>query len=85
MTVTESQRQYWRKNLRLTSMLLTVWFLVTFVMAYFARDLNFNFFGWPFSFFMAAQGSLIVYLLIIWIYARTMDRLDHEHGVAEDE
>jgi putative solute:sodium symporter small subunit len=33
-----------------------VWFVVTFVVAYFARDLNFNFFGWPFSFWVAAQG-----------------------------
>lgn len=85
MQLTESQRQYWQKNLRLTSILLAIWFVVTFVMAYFARDLSFNFFGWPFSFYMAAQGSLIVYVLIIWIYARTMNRLDQEHGVAEEE
>jgi len=85
MQLTESQRQYWQKNLRLTSILLGIWFVVTFVMAYFARDLNFNFFGWPFSFYMAAQGSLIIYVVIIWIYARTMNRLDQEHGVAEEE
>jgi putative solute:sodium symporter small subunit len=85
MQLTESQRQYWQKNLRITSILLGIWFLVTFVMAFFARDLNFNFFGWPFSFYMAAQGSLIVYVLIIWYYARYMNRLDQEHGVAEEE
>jgi putative solute:sodium symporter small subunit len=85
MQLTESQRHYWQKNLRITGILLFIWFVVTFVMAYFARDLNFNFFGWPFSFYMAAQGSLIVYVLIIWYYARTMNRLDQEHGVAEEE
>lgn len=85
MQLTESQRQYWQKNLRITSILLAIWFLVTFVMAYFARELSFNFFGWPFSFYMAAQGSLIVYVLIIWFYARYMNRLDQEHGVAEEE
>lgn len=86
MQITESQRQYWQKNLRLTSILLGIWFVVTFVMAYFARELGtINFFGWPLSFYMGAQGSLIVYVLIIWYYARTMNRLDQEHGVAEEE
>ena len=85
MQVTENQREYWRKNLRITGILLGVWFVVTFVLAYFARDLNFNFFGWPFSFYMSAQGSLIVYVLIIGFYARYMNRLDREHGVAEEE
>lgn len=86
MQLTESQKSYWSKNLRITSILLAIWFVVTFVMAYFARDLSsFNFFGWPFSFYMAAQGSLIIYVLIIWFYARTMNRLDQDHGVAEEE
>ncbi|MBN9202947.1 DUF4212 domain-containing protein [Methylibium petroleiphilum] len=85
MQVTEQQRLYWQKNLRLTSILLAIWFVVTYVMAYFARDLSFSFFGWPFSFYMAAQGSLIIYVIIIWYYARTMNRLDQEHGVAEED
>lgn len=85
MQVTEQQRLYWQKNLRLTSILLAIWFVATFVMAYFARDLSFSFFGWPFSFYMAAQGSLIIYLIIIWYYARTMNCLDQEHGVAEED
>jgi putative solute:sodium symporter small subunit len=57
---------------------------VTFVVAYFARDLAFNFFGWPFSFWMASQGALVVYVVIIWFYARYMNNLDKEHGVAEE-
>lgn len=85
MQLTESQKSYWQKNLRLTSILLFIWFVATFGVIYFARDLNFNFFGWPFSFYMAAQGSLIIYMLVIFVYARTMNRLDQEHGVAEEE
>ena len=61
-----------------------VWFVVTFVVSYFARELSFNFFGWPFSFYMAAQGSLFVYLLIVWFYARHLNALDHEYGVDEE-
>lgn len=76
---------YWQRNLRLTALLLAVWFIVTFGVAFFARELSFSFFGWPFSFWVAAQGALIVYVLLVWFYARSMDRLDREHGVAEEE
>jgi putative solute:sodium symporter small subunit len=85
MQITQTQRQYWRKNLNITAILLAVWFLVTFVVSYFARDLSFNFFGWPFSFWMGAQGALVIYVVIIWYYARYMNRLDKVHGVAEVE
>jgi putative solute:sodium symporter small subunit len=50
-----------------------------------ARDLSFSFFGWPFSFWMGAQGSLVVYVLIIVYYAHYMNNLDKEHGCAEEE
>ncbi|MCA3237169.1 MAG: DUF4212 domain-containing protein [Curvibacter sp.] len=85
MELTESHRQYWRKNLNITAILLAIWFVVTFVVGYFARDLNFEFFGWSFSFWMGAQGSLIAYVAIIWYYARYMNKLDVEHGVEESE
>ena len=85
MNLTERQREYWRKNLRITAVLMVIWFLVTFGVGYFARDLNFTFFGWPFSFWVGGQGALIVYVLMIWYYARTMNRLDQEFGVAEGE
>jgi putative solute:sodium symporter small subunit len=85
MSLTERQREYWRKNLRITAVLMVIWFIVTFGVGYFARDLNFTFFGWPFSFWVGGQGALIVYVLMIWFYARTMNRLDQEFGVAEGE
>ena len=83
--LTEKHREYWRRNIRITSVLLAIWFFVTFVIGWFARDgFAFNFFGWPFSFYMGAQGSLVIYVLIIWYYARTMNKLDQEYGVAEE-
>lgn len=85
MQMTETHRRYWQKNLNITAVLMAVWFVVTFVSSYFARDLNFTFFGWPFSFWVASQGSLVIYVLIIWFYARYMNQLDQEHGVAEVE
>jgi putative solute:sodium symporter small subunit len=85
MQLTAKHQEYWRKNLNLTMVLLAIWFVSTFVMGFFARDLTFNFFGWPFSFYMAAQGSLIIYILIIWYYARAMKKLDEDYGVAEGD
>ena len=85
MQMTERHRDYWRRNLRITGILLAIWFVVTFVVGYFARDLNFSFFGWPFSFWMGAQGALVVYVAIIWFYAHYMNKLDQEYGVAEED
>jgi cation/acetate symporter len=84
-TVSENHKQYWRKNLRLTGLLLALWFTVSFVLTYFGRDLSFTFFGWPFGYWVAAQGALMVYGFIIWYYARAMNRLDRQHGVTEEE
>ncbi len=85
MQLTESHKQYWQKNLRMTTFLLAIWFVVTYVVGYEARELNFNFFGWPFSFWVGAQGALVVYVLIIAYYAHYMNNLDKEYGCAEVE
>lgn len=86
MEPTPRHRRYWRRNLRLTGLLLAVWAAVTFVPVYWAQELNrVVLFGWPLAYYMGAQGALIVYLLLIWIYARSMDRLDRDCGVHEDE
>ena len=77
-------RDYWRRNQRITIILLAIWFVVTFVVSYFARELSaITFFGFPFSFYMGAQGALIIYVLIIWFYARYMNALDREYGIPE--
>jgi putative solute:sodium symporter small subunit len=85
MQLTESHKEYWRKNLRMTALLLFIWFVVTFVVGFNARELNFEFFGWPFSFWVGAQGALVVYVLIIAYYAHYMNNLDNEYGCAEVE
>lgn len=84
MKVSDNHRHYWNKNLRITAALMAVWFVVTFVVCFYARELNFEFFGWPFSFWVAGQGALVVYVAIIGFYAYYMNRLDLAHGVAED-
>ena len=85
MQLTAKHREYWRKNLTITAILLAIWFVVTFVVGYYARDLQFRFFGWPFAFWMGGQGALVVYVIIIWAYARYMNKLDLEYDVHEGE
>ncbi len=72
-----------RGNWRLTLMLLLAWALVTFGVAYFARALSFDFFGWPFSFWVGSQGALIVYVGIVVIYATVMNRREAAAGVKD--
>jgi putative solute:sodium symporter small subunit len=85
MQLTEKHKQYWNINLKISSVLLVLWFVSTFVMGWFARELNeFTFLG-PLGFYMSAQGSLIIYVAIIWYYAHYMNNLDKEYGVHEGE
>lgn len=86
MQLTEKHHEYWQRNLRVTAILLFIWFVVTFVVGYFATELSgITVLGFPFPFYMGAQGSLIIYVAIIWYYAHYMNNLDIEYGVQEGE
>ncbi|WP_126446200.1 DUF4212 domain-containing protein [Sulfuricystis multivorans] len=85
MKLTEKHREYWRRNLRITTMLLMIWFVVTFVAGWFARELNEIVIIGPLGFYLGAQGAPFIYLLIIGYYARYMNRLDRRYGVQEGE
>jgi putative solute:sodium symporter small subunit len=80
-----TRNDYWRRNLTLTAILLAIWFVVTFVASFYASELNgFSFMGFPLGFYLGAQGALLVYLLIVVVYALYMNRLDREYGVDEE-
>jgi len=86
MELSAKHQEYWRKNLVITAILMAIWFVATFVEGWYARELNdITFLGFPLGFYMSAQGSLIIYVVIIGIYARYMNKLDHEYGVQEGE
>ena len=86
MELTAKHKEYWRKNLRITAVLLAIWFIVTFVEGWYARELNsITFLGFPLGFYMSAQGSLVIYVAIIGFYAWYMRKLDLEYGVDEGD
>lgn len=71
-----SPERYWRLNRRLIAAGLLLGFVVTFGLGWYARELDFIFLGWGFNFWLAAQGALLIYLLIVIGYAWIMNRLD---------
>ena len=81
----DARARHWRRNRRLTAALLVVWFVVGFVVTWFARDLDFPFFGWPFSFWVAAQGGAVVFTLLLVVYAWRMGRIDARLAAESDD
>jgi putative solute:sodium symporter small subunit len=76
-TAQTPRQWYWVRTRCLTLLLLLVWFFGTFGILFFARELsNFTLFGWPLSFYLAAQGMVIGYTVIVAIYAFKMRKLD---------
>lgn len=68
---------HWQRARRLTMLLLLLWFGTTFCTVFFARELaSLTLFGWPLSFYLAAQGAALVYLAILGTYVFAMDRID---------
>ena len=80
---------YWTRNLRYVTALLIVWFTVSYLLGIvFVEPLNqWRLFGSGFKlgFWFAQQGSIYVFVVLIYIYVRLMNRLDQEFGVSEDE
>jgi putative solute:sodium symporter small subunit len=70
-----------RKVLALRVGLLSVWASVSFVACFFARSLEFVVFGWPFSYWFAAQGAMLAFIAIVAIHAFAMNRLAPEDAI----
>jgi putative solute:sodium symporter small subunit len=87
-TLTEAQKQaYWRYNVRLTAVLLSIWFVTAYIISgLLAGWLNrFTFLGFPLGYYMAAQGSLAIFVVEIAVYAYLMNKKDREYGMVEEE
>ena len=78
---------YWKKNIRIVLSLLAVWFLVSFGMGILLVDFldGFRFFGFKFGFWMAQQGSIFCFVILIFVYVYRMNKLDHKYDVDEDQ
>jgi putative solute:sodium symporter small subunit len=81
----ERQAEYWSRTSRLMWVIMLLWVFFSFVVHLFAVQLNeFKFLGFPFGFYMAAQGSLIAFVVLCFWNAIAQNKIDQEFGVAED-
>lgn len=76
---------YWRETSRLMWTIMALWFFFSFVIPAFAVQLNsIVIAGFPLGFYMAAQGSLISYVVLCFWNAHAQNKIDEKYGVAED-
>jgi putative solute:sodium symporter small subunit len=85
--LTQAQKDaHWRYSIRLTTILLVIWFVVTYLISgLWAGWLNrYTIIGFPLGYYMAAQGSLAIFVIEIAVYAWLMNKKDVEFGIREE-
>ena len=83
-----NQEAHWRKTTNLMLMHLGTWFFFGYIIHMFVKPLNkivIPILGFPLGFYMAAQGSLIVFVVMLFVFARQQNKIDRDYGYAEDE
>jgi putative solute:sodium symporter small subunit len=84
----QREEAHWQKTSRLMFTHLGVWFFFGFIIHMFVNSLNkitIPILGFPLGFYMAAQGSLIVFVVMLFLFAKQQDRIDREFGFAEED
>jgi len=81
----KNMKAYWKENIRYLAILLSIWFLVSYVFGILLVDqLNtIKFSGFKLGFWFAQQGSMYVFVVLIFVYVKLMNRLDKKYGVDE--
>ena len=78
--------KYWARTSTLMWIMLILWIFFSFVIHMFVTPLNqIKFIGFPLGFYMAAQGSLIAFVVMLFVFAWRQDQIDRDEGVAEDD
>jgi len=85
--VSDQSRGYWKANVRVKVPLLVIWAIFGYVLAILLAEPlnNITFIGFPLGFWFAQQGAIIVFVALIFIYAKRMDRVDEQFDVHEEE
>jgi putative solute:sodium symporter small subunit len=84
MATDTQQEAHWRRTRNLMFIHLSIWFIFAFVVHWFAPQLNkITFLNFPVGFYLAAQGSLAVFVIQLFVFVKQQDRIDRETGMAE--
>ena len=83
---TSSNDAYWKTNVKIVSVLLAIWFLVSYVFGILLFDVlnTIKIGGTGLGFWFAQQGSIYTFLILIYVYVKQMNKLDKQHGVEEE-
>lgn len=85
MSDTSQRIVHWQRTKRLMVVTLSIWFVFAFGVHWFANALNgFTFIGFPLGFYMAAQGSEVVFVILIFWFVHAQHKIDRETGFAEE-
>lgn len=86
MKVKQDFKAYWKENLKYVSILLVIWFSVSGLCGIILVDIldNIHLFGFPLGFWFANQGSMITFVILIFVYLRLMNNLDKKYDVHEE-
>lgn len=85
-TEASSKEVHWRRTRTLMIVHMIIWFIFSYVVHWYAKDLNaVSFFDYPLGFYMAAQGSLIAFVVQLFIFTWQQHKVDVECGMAEPE
>ncbi len=78
-------KRHWSRTRNLTILILALWFVFAFVVHWFAKSLNeFTFIGFPLGYYLAVQGSLFIFVLLIFFSNWQQDKIDNETGFGEE-
>jgi len=86
MSTSDNAKRYWKENLRYVTILLSIWFTVSFLAGIVFKDFldQYSIAGFPLGFWFAQQGSISIFVSLIFIYVRLMNRLDKKYHYDKD-
>jgi len=84
--MSDNKAAHWSKTRNLMIIHLSIWFVFSYVVHWFAHDLNsVKFMGFPLGYYMAAQGSLFAFVIQLFVFVKQQDKVDREFGMAEPD
>jgi len=83
----EAMEQYWKRNLKIIAWILAIWFFVAYIAGILLVDVfnKIHIAGFPLGFWFAQQGSIITFIILIFVYCKLVNNLDREYDVLEEE
>lgn len=86
MASQDKGEEHWQRTSRLMIIMLSLWAFFSFIVHFFVGGLNgVTILGFPLGFYMAAQGSLIAFVIMLFVFAKAQDKIDRDCGVAEED